>query len=99
MSRTDKTRPFWVRATDDHGCAEACHDHRSGPCDLPPLGRWRRTVASGADRARRCRWEPAWWKITCGCPMCTGQIWRRPDNRRERRRTRVALRQGRFDGE
>lgn len=36
MSRTDKTRPFWVKLEDPYNrrCVEERHDHRSTECDF-----------------------------------------------------------------
>lgn len=34
MSKTDKTRPYWVQLTDDAFRVVEDHDHRNGPCDL-----------------------------------------------------------------
>ncbi|KOG59020.1 hypothetical protein ADK76_16745 [Streptomyces griseoflavus] len=48
MSRTDKTKPLWVRHA-EHG-PRPVHDHRYGPCGLPP-----RPTREAA--ATRCRWE------------------------------------------
>ncbi|MFI6166171.1 hypothetical protein ACIBCN_05225 [Nocardia sp. NPDC051052] len=33
MSRTDKTKPLWVRCAEHH--PRPLHDHRHAPCDLP----------------------------------------------------------------
>lgn len=84
MSRTDKTKPLWVR------CAEhdprPVHDHRYGPCDLP----------SGPTREEpdtRCRWEH-----TIGQTCCLGPNGRAAKremgeaNRAENRRSRHASR-------
>ncbi|GAA0424957.1 hypothetical protein [Streptomyces luteireticuli] len=48
MSRTDRTKPLWVRLGEHD--PRPVHDHRSGPCDLPP-----RPTRKDADT--RCRWE------------------------------------------
>jgi hypothetical protein len=66
MSRTDKTRPWWVQMVDAPGstCAPA-HDHRWGPCTLPqeiiPARALLRTRRGG------CRWTgtPAFWVRRC----------------------------------
>jgi hypothetical protein len=59
MSRTDRTKPLWVR------CAEhsprPVHDHRYGSCDLPP-------TPTRGDADTRCRWEYSWIGETC----CSG---------------------------
>ena len=55
MSRTDKTRPFFVRLSDVNDLpAVEHHDHRYGPCDLVPL---EHTTDSDYDpNAYRCGW-------------------------------------------
>ena len=47
MSRTDKTKPPWVRQREHGGLA--FHDHTQGPCDLPP-------EPPRVDTGTRCRW-------------------------------------------
>ncbi|RAJ69132.1 hypothetical protein K378_02022 [Streptomyces sp. Amel2xB2] len=85
MSRTDKTKPLWVR------CAEhehrAVHDHRRGPCDLPPR-------PPRKDTGTRCRWEYTWFGTSC----CSGPNGRAAKkewgemNRARNRRDRYAAR-------
>jgi hypothetical protein len=48
MSRTDKTKPLWVRHAEHN--PRPIHDHRYGPCDLPPHPTRKETDT-------RCRWE------------------------------------------
>ncbi|MEO3749448.1 hypothetical protein [Streptomyces sp. B6B3] len=48
MSRTDRTKPLWVRHAEHR--PRPVHDHRHGACDLPP-----RPTRELADT--RCRWE------------------------------------------
>ncbi len=65
MSRTDRTKPLWVRHTEHH--PRPVHDHRDGACDLPP-----RPTREPADT--RCRWEGPAAQLffgTCcaGCKM------------------------------
>ncbi|MGW8374897.1 hypothetical protein [Streptomyces sp. ODS28] len=81
MSRTDKTKPLWVRCAEHASHAE--HDHRFGPCDLPPR-------PSRGDGETRCRWSYAWFGETC-CSGAHGRAakkewgrWRRAANRRDR---------------
>ncbi|MGX6603398.1 hypothetical protein ACWKSP_14840 [Micromonosporaceae bacterium Da 78-11] len=66
MSRTDKTRPWWVQMADaPMTAARPVHDHRFGPCTLPDeitadsasLGRARAGCHWGGTRSywvRRC---------------------------------------------
>ncbi|AXK32841.1 hypothetical protein DVA86_09450 [Streptomyces armeniacus] len=91
MSRTDKTKPLWVR------CAEhrplPAHDHRFGPCDLPP-----ESGPTREDPGTRCRWVYAEFGNTC----CSGPNGRaakkemgemnRAENRRDRYAARLAAR-------
>ncbi|WP_250034517.1 hypothetical protein [Paractinoplanes maris] len=62
MSRTDKTRPWWVQLADAPGVScKPVHDHRFGPCTLPRVVEPRRErrggcfwAGSAAFRVRRC---------------------------------------------
>ncbi|MGR3933118.1 hypothetical protein [Streptomyces sp. BRA346] len=48
MSRTDRTKPLWVRHAEHN--PRPVHDHRYDACDLPP-----RPTREETDT--RCRWE------------------------------------------
>ncbi|MCH6159715.1 hypothetical protein [Streptomyces marispadix] len=48
MSRTDKTKPLWVRHAEHR--PRPVHDHRHGDCDLPPK-------PTREETDTRCRWE------------------------------------------
>lgn len=37
MSKTDKTKPFWVKLMHGDLEWEELHDHTDGVCDLPPI--------------------------------------------------------------
>ncbi len=85
MSRTDRTKPLWVR------CAEhslrAAHDHRHGSCDLPPN-------PTREDTDTRCQWEYSWIGRTCcsgpngrAAKMESGRM-NKADNRKERHAAR-----------
>lgn len=100
MSRTDKTKPLWVRYA-EHG-PRPVHDHRDGACDLPPRpGR--------EETGTRCRWEhpdALLFRRTCcsGCSRrgCVGERQRmtKAANRRERyagRREARRYRTGEYD--
>lgn len=109
VSKTDKTRPWWVKMVESPSNYKESHNHGKVPlrdehgkivqvavegqrwpqtvyvqateCDLPP--------APGPDREwGSCHWtETAHFIHTvryCGCPMCTGQDWRRQERRKER---------------
>ncbi|WP_033345022.1 hypothetical protein [Catenuloplanes japonicus] len=59
MSRTDKTRPWWVQMAD--APMTACrphHDHRFGPCTLP--ADITRDTAWLGDRRSACYWTGTW---------------------------------------
>lgn len=98
MSRTDKTKPVWVRHAEHD--PRPVHDHRFGGCDLPP-----RPMPEGSDT--RCRWERPEAHIfghTC-CSGCHDRVcvaeWQqyvKAGNRRERYAARREARRFR-DGE
>lgn len=117
MSRTDKTRPFWVKVMDSKSNYREVHNHASRPlrdekgklvriptgeffsngypkerivevpfteCDLPDDPRKDRGHWDG------CHWsETRTWansgEARCGCFSCSDQVWRRQENRKERR--------------
>ncbi|SKM19290.1 Uncharacterised protein [Mycobacteroides abscessus subsp. massiliense] len=80
MSRTHKTKPFWVKLRQGHLAAEEFHDHRVGPCDLPGQ------IVGDSWHTTRCRYLFAYTGVhTCCCWMCHGPDERRKD-RVERRR-------------
>lgn len=68
MSRTDKTRPFWVRVGDPYNrrYVEEDHDHRDGVCDFDGTsdwaGRWssarKMSLAEWRAGQYRCKIEP-----------------------------------------
>jgi hypothetical protein len=62
MSRTDKTKPLWVRAVEHN--PRPIHDHRYGACDLPPNPTWE-------DADTRCRWEHP-GALVFGHTCCSG---------------------------
>lgn len=76
MSRTDKTRPWWVKAS-EHPVER--HDHADGRCDLPgEIGGWR--------ERGRCYVDAEWWRpeFRCCCVMCDWDAFSVPRRRRER---------------
>ena len=94
MSRTDRTKPLWVR------CAEhdprPAHDHRDGGCDLPPS-------PTREDTGTRCRWDYSWFGQTCcsgpngrAAKRETGEM-NRADNRRDRYAGRLETRRSATD--
>ncbi|ROP42663.1 hypothetical protein [Saccharothrix texasensis] len=96
MSRTDKTRPWWVRLAEAPmvTCVPV-HDHRSGVCTLPEA-----VTADNAAPTRRaagCHWggtarHPI-WRDTKGSHREWRRM-RREDRRRDRHRARRELRTG-----
>lgn len=67
MSRTDKTKPFWVKLM--HGdleCVEQ-HNHTDGHCDLPPITDGP-AYTYGTTNCRR-DWLYTGTK-TCCCTLC-----------------------------
>jgi hypothetical protein len=62
MSRTDKTKPLWVRHIEH--APQPIHDHRFGPCDLPPA-----PTRDPSDT--HCHWRPGthFYSGTC-CSGC-----------------------------
>ena len=93
MSRTDKTKPFWVKLA--HGDLKAIevHNHSEGRCDLPdPYDAF-----AFSRLTTHCRREFIFTGTMTGCcPMCHGRGYpdrtERQRRRRERRRYRQALR-------
>ncbi|MET7637656.1 hypothetical protein [Streptomyces sp. NPDC005438] len=84
MSRTDRTKPLWVRRAEH--APRPVHDHRQGDCDLPPR-------PTRQDPGTRCGWEAPETLVFghtccsgCGERSCTRewQGWVRAGNRRER---------------
>lgn len=84
MSRTDRTKPLWVRHAEHD--PRPVHDHRHGDCDLPPK-------PAREDADTRCRWEhpeTLLFRHTC-CSGCSRRgcvkEWQqmvKSSNRRER---------------
>jgi hypothetical protein len=91
MSRTDKTRPWWVKlAEQPMVTCRPRHDHRFGPCTLPE-----RVHTGSAPPAQGCHWVvTARFADTMhnGCRECTGYYFRRAERRRSRREARRELR-------
>ncbi len=94
MSKTDKTRPWWVRLADAPmvTCAPV-HDHRFGPCTLTE-----EVTAASASLNRRlsgCHWQAtSFYLFDLGGAGGAGEwaLIRREDRRRDRRAARRELR-------
>ena len=88
MSRTDKTRPWWVQLADKPMVTSVpSHDHRFGPCTLPE-----KVERRSADS--RCYWT-ATAATSCQRHDNGAREWallRRADRRRSRHSARQALR-------
>ena len=99
MSRTDKTRPRWVRMAETPGLTSVpVHDHRFGPCTLPDRIS-ADTTTIGAPRAG-CYWRGGGYHVLgCDGGSCSRerQIWRQQANRHDRHQARRALRAYRED--
>lgn len=86
MSKTDKTRPWQVRAAERpmHTCVPV-HRHENGECDLPedPAGNvvWFETGHCYWTYGNAFFYGP---DHGCGCPMCTQQDERKRARRQER---------------
>lgn len=69
VSRTHKTKPFWVKMKQGHLATAEHHDHRDGVCDLPEEidARWYMRSQT------TCHYEFAFTGIhTCCCALCHG---------------------------
>lgn len=68
MSRTDKTKPFWVKLRHRDLWVVDEHDHRDGVCNLPAAPE----VASyGPGHRFDCRWEFRYSGThVCCCRLC-----------------------------
>jgi hypothetical protein len=94
MSRTDKTRPWWVRMADTPmlTCTPV-HDHRWGPCTLPD-----EVTMDSASLSRRmsgCYWGATDYFMDHGGGLSGGEEWAffcREKRRRSRHQARRRLR-------
>ena len=90
MSRTDKTRPWWVQMADAPGSTcMPVHDHRWGPCTLP--------AGIGAARTGGCHWAPTPAQRVRRWESHGYREWnfiRRQERRRDRHEARRGLRAG-----
>ncbi|WP_049579057.1 hypothetical protein [Streptomyces sp. SBT349] len=87
MSRTDRTKPLWVRHAEHR--PRPAHDHRDGPCDLPPR-------PTRGDTDTRCRWENP-GTLLFGHTCCSGCA-KRGCVKEWQRLTRTANRKERYAG-
>jgi len=92
MSRTDKTKPFWVKLAHGDLAAVEVHDHSHGVCDLPdPLDEF-----AFSRLTTRCRREFVYRGTNaCCCRMCRGIDY--PDRTESQRRRHERRRRHRAD--
>ncbi|MBB6350321.1 hypothetical protein ACWGH8_36900 [Nonomuraea muscovyensis] len=94
MSKTDKTRPWWVRMADaPMATCVPVHDHRFGLCTLP--GDITADSASLSRRTSGCHWRATDSYLFGGGCSGGGREWhlfRREERRRSRHRARRDLR-------
>ncbi|WP_396913362.1 hypothetical protein [Mycolicibacterium sp.] len=88
MSKTDKTKPFWVKLMHGDLEVEELHDHCDGPCDLPspevPDGYWHGPIAT------KCRRVFVYTGVhVCCCKLCHGDyVWDIRPGKRQRIQSR-----------
>lgn len=88
MSRTDKTKPFWVKLAHGDLCAVEQHDHTDGRCDLPPVT----DAVAFTYGTTQCRRAFRYTGVnTCCCALCRGG-WLRQERRKRRLAGRRACR-------
>lgn len=94
MSKTDKTRPWWVRMADaPMATSLPVHDHRFGPCTLPD-----EITTDSASLSRRtggCYWSATAYAYYLFGYGHGGREWsclRREERRRDRHQARRELR-------
>lgn len=79
MSRTDKTKPFWVKLMHGDLAVRECHDHTDGVCDLPPI----QDAAAFIYVSTQCRRQFVYTGTNvCCCPICRCDWPIRPAKRR-----------------
>lgn len=67
MSRTDKTKPWWVKAAEN---PVEVHNHANGRCEI--AGRRPSPKTIGWRRDGKCYFDTDWWRpeYRCGCELC-----------------------------
>lgn len=102
MSRTDKTRPLWVRMMDNKdfkiGAVET-HNHVKGYCDLPAKNP--KAIEEHYDKLmsheslsyrESCHYSFSYQGVgMCGCTICTAQAQRKQERRGHRHNTKTSL--------
>lgn len=89
MSRTDKTRPYWVKLQ-EHPVEH--HDHRDGVCDLAS---GRATARDHGWKRGKCYIDADWTRseFRCGCSMCDADAYQVPRKRRQRIEAKQQIRE------
>ena len=103
MSRTDKTRPYWVKVRDKSSYLIENHDHRDGVCNLPERPAPHNNspyMWSASWQSTDCVWitSPEFWSsgdARCSCYMCGYDAYRSvPLRKAQRIEARRYCRQG-----
>ncbi|CRZ14802.1 hypothetical protein [Mycolicibacterium neworleansense] len=81
MSKTDKTKPFWVKLMHGDLATEEQHDHIDGNCDLPPIG----DATAFIYGTTQCRRAFVYTGIRpCCCKLCQDYGWDIRPGKRQR---------------
>lgn len=96
MSKTNKTRPLYVRLSDHNdkrvGVKEV-HDHRSTACDLPQLDNKTIYKHSMVKHSTNCYYDFKYvGSNPHGCKACTDQLSRKRNAKNVRHRNKQTLR-------
>ncbi len=81
MSRTDKTKPFRVKALHKDLAFREEHAHVDGECDLPSLDSRNPFQAQGGRCTRVFQYTGT---NTCACPLCAGSGYERRSKKSRR---------------
>lgn len=101
MSKTDKTKPFWVKVAEHNPTDQ--HHHDKHDCNLPESARDQLKTDFRWDDCHwatsKHYWMGQFWTCCDGCPceMCSQRYARRQSNRRTRHQGRAAIRREDWD--
>lgn len=87
MSKTDKTKPYWVQVMHGDVPSVEQHDHADGVCDLLGHIKDKHYVQPLRGQCYIQYWFDG-RNHFCGCWLCTGHIERKAANRKQRRDAR-----------
>ena len=94
MSKTDKTKPFWVQIANGDIPVREVHDHENGICDIKGMKRPDRDhIEWGGPGTCYFTWEYDGKNHGCGCKMCTMQFERKQNARRARHAKKKVIRE------